>query len=392
MKTIAITAPGIVEDEAALIAALLDSGDATRVHIRKPMWNEPTTRGLIESIPQRLYPQLSLHDHLHLAQEYGLGGVHLNSRNPAAPAGWTGLVSRSCHSIEELRCGGDYMTLSPIFDSISKPWLRAAFDEGTLREAAARGLINDRVYALGGVTPERYELVEDIGFGGAAFTMRTGKFSLYNFRLQLISAGTTTDDHVAGAAAALEGGCRWVQLRMKDASPEEKHDAATRIARLCRRYAATFIIDDDVELAATIGADGVHLGKNDMAPDAARAILGPHRIIGATANTIDDIARGTELGADYIGLGPLRFTTTKSNLSPVLGYEGYSRILTECRRMGIKLPVVSIGGITEEDIAPLAAAGATGAAVSGSILRDADPAAACARFIELIHYHTIWTN
>lgn len=156
-----------------------------------------------------------------------------------------------------------------------------------------------------------------------------------------------------------------------------------RVGELCRRAGATFIIDDCVDLVSAVGADGVHLGKNDMPVAQARRVLGPGVIIGATANTFDDIVRAAEAGADYIGLGPLRFTTTKKNLSPVLGYEGYADILGRCRRAGITLPVVAIGGITVDDLAPLRLAGAAGVAVSGSIARAADPAEETRKFLKL---------
>ncbi|MDE6612826.1 MAG: thiamine phosphate synthase [Muribaculaceae bacterium] len=197
------------------------------------------------------------------------------------------------------------------------------------------------------------------------------------------------DDICRGTAAALEGGCRWVQLRMKDADDSSVVEAASRLGALCRAAGATFILDDRVELVERTGAHGVHLGKSDMPVDKAIAALGPGYIVGATANTFDDIRAAAALGAHYIGLGPLRFTTTKKNLSPVLGYRGYTDICASCRRAGITLPVVAIGGITDADIEPLALAGVNGVAVSGSIARDHDPAQATAVFINEIRKHII---
>ena len=113
---------------------------------------------------------------------------------------------------------------------------------------------------------------------------------------------------------ALEGGCRWIQLRMKDAGESEIERTALRLIPECRRRGAIFIIDDHVELAIKTGADGVHLGKNDMSVADARRLAGPDFIIGGTANTFEDIQRIAREGADYIGCGPFRFTTTKKNL------------------------------------------------------------------------------
>lgn len=192
---------------------------------------------------------------------------------------------------------------------------------------------------------------------------------------QYISHFTPTIGYVEGIRMALEGGCKWIQLRMKDASTEEVLANAEEALPLCRQYGAKFILDDHVELVERAGADGVHLGKNDMPVDEAREILGNGKIIGGTANTIEDIVRLHKQGADYIGCGPFRFTTTKKKLSPVLGLEGYKSIVRDMRDKGIDLPIVAIGGITVADIPAIMATGVTGIALSGAILGAADPVA-----------------
>ena len=190
---------------------------------------------------------------------------------------------------------------------------------------------------------------------------------------QYISHYTPAIGYVDGIRMALEGGCKWVQLRMKDAPEEEVLACAKEALQLCRQHGAKFILDDHVELVETAGADGVHLGKNDMPVDEARKILGPDKIIGGTANTIDDIIRLHRQGADYIGCGPFRFTTTKKKLSPVLGLEGYRDIVLKMREKGIDLPIVAIGGITVDDIPAIMETGVTGIALSGAILNAEDP-------------------
>ena len=192
---------------------------------------------------------------------------------------------------------------------------------------------------------------------------------------QYISHFTPTIGYVEGIRMALEGGCKWIQLRMKDASAEEVLVNAEEALHLCRQYGAKFILDDHVELVERAGADGVHLGKNDMPVDEARKILGNGKIIGGTANTIEDIVRLHKQGADYIGCGPFRFTTTKKKLSPVLGLEGYKSIVQNMRDKGIDLPIVAIGGITVADIPAIMATGVTGIALSGALLGAADPVA-----------------
>ena len=191
--------------------------------------------------------------------------------------------------------------------------------------------------------------------------------------IQFITHTNDRYDYVEGARLALAGGCRWIQLRMKDAPKDTFLAAATAIGQLCKTCHATFILDDHAEWVQEAGADGVHLGKNDMPVDEARRVLGEEYIIGGTANTFDDIERLWQQGADYIGCGPYRYTTTKKNLAPVLGIDGYRSIMQRMEEAGINLPVVAIGGITAEDIDEILATGVKGIAVSGTILRAEDP-------------------
>ena len=183
---------------------------------------------------------------------------------------------------------------------------------------------------------------------------------------------------------ALEGGCRWIQLRMKDASDDEVRKAAAEIQPMCKAHDAIFLLDDRVELAKELKADGVHLGKNDMPVDEARRVLGEEFIIGGTANTFEDIERLARQGADYIGCGPFRFTTTKKNLAPVIGIEGYRDIIEKMKAAGIDLPVVAIGGITADDIDDILATGVRGIAVSGTVLRAENPVAMMKQIIQQI--------
>ena len=200
--------------------------------------------------------------------------------------------------------------------------------------------------------------------------------------IQFITHETETVGYVEGARMALEGGFRWIQLRMKDASDDEVRKAAAEIQPMCKAHDAIFLLDDRVELAKELKADGVHLGKNDMPVDEARRVLGEEFIIGGTANTFDDIERLSRQGADYIGCGPFRFTTTKKNLAPVIGIEGYRDIIEKMEAAGIDLPVVAIGGITADDIDDILATGVRGIAVSGTVLRAENPVAMMKQIIQ----------
>ena len=161
-----ISEPGFFSGEAEALRRLLD-GLECRVHLRKPGSAEEDMRRLVESLPEELRPRLTLQDHLQLAPEYGVGGVHPTSRFPEIPPCWRGLVSRSCHSLDEVAAcqDADYLFLSPIFDSISKSGYRSAFTDAQLRSASE---IDGHVYALGGVRPENFPLLKEYGFGGAA--------------------------------------------------------------------------------------------------------------------------------------------------------------------------------------------------------------------------------
>jgi len=191
--------------------------------------------------------------------------------------------------------------------------------------------------------------------------------------IQFITHYNERYSYVDSARMALEGGCRWIQLRMKEASDEEIIEAAAKIEPMCRKYNATFIVDDHVELVKEIHADGVHLGQKDMSVNEARKLLGKPYIIGGTANTFDQIREHYNNGANYIGCGPFRFTTTKKNLAPILGLEGYRQIVKQMKEADIDIPIVAIGGIGHDDIRPILQTGIKGIALSGSVLNADNP-------------------
>lgn len=202
--------------------------------------------------------------------------------------------------------------------------------------------------------------------------------------LQFITHHTEQYTYLDSARMALEGGCRWIQLRMKEASAEEIEAVALQLKPLCKEYEAILVLDDHVELARKLEVDGVHLGKMDMPISEARQILGEAFIIGGTANTFEDVLIHYRAGADYVGVGPFRFTTTKKNLSPVLGLEGYTAIIAQMEANGIELPVVAIGGITYEDIPDILKTGVQGIALSGTILNAKNPVEETKRILEIV--------
>jgi thiamine-phosphate diphosphorylase len=174
--------------------------------------------------------------------------------------------------------------------------------------------------------------------------------------------------------AACRAGIRLIQLRMKEASDEEFEKTAREAKKICGAWGARLIINDRVEVAAAVDADGVHVGREDRSVREARQLLGEGKIVGGTANRLEDIREHYQGGADYIGLGPYRHTTTKKNLSPILGLGGYQQVMRALMKEGIEIPVMAIGGIGLADVAPLLEAGVYGVAFSGLLVQAADRA------------------
>lgn len=192
---------------------------------------------------------------------------------------------------------------------------------------------------------------------------------MYN-KLQYISQGNTFEEQLDNITKALDNGCLWIQLRFKNGNSLELFTLAEAVKILCEEYQATFIINDKVDLAIQIDADGVHLGLNDMRIKDARSLLGKHKIIGGTANTLEDVLRHTSEKSDYIGLGPFKFTNTKQKLSPILGLDGYQNILSKLQEQNIEIPIYAIGGIELNDIDNLMNTGIYGIAVSGLLTKN----------------------
>ena len=169
------------------------------------------------------------------------------------------------------------------------------------------------------------------------------------------------------AARLLAGGARVLQLRMKRTPPREALAAAREVVAACHRAGALCLLNDRVDLALLSGADGVHVGDEDLPPEAARELLGPARLVGVTVRNAAGARAAKAAGADYVGVGPVFGTTTKQVPAPVLGVEAFAAVVREC-----PLPVVGIGGVGLSNIAQVAAAGAHCAAVASDALMAAD--------------------
>lgn len=183
-------------------------------------------------------------------------------------------------------------------------------------------------------------------------------------KLHYISQGETPEIHLANIQKACSSGAEWVQLRLKDVDQETLLQTALRAREITAHFQTRLLINDHYKIAKEVKADGVHLGKTDACPTEAREYLGKWLSIGGTANTLEDCENLIKKGVDYIGLGPFKFTTTKTNLSPTLGLEGYQAILDELKT---DTPIIAIGGITIVDVPSLLKTGIYGIAVSGEI-------------------------
>lgn len=413
MIKIALTLPQCFEGEERALAKLVSEGYI--VHIRKPESSVEEIDDLLGRLRALIdMKQVTLHYQNQLALKWQVGGVHC--RQGQHVDGFRN--SCSCHSWSEvLLCEGyDYVFLSPVFDSISKVGYKAAFDIETFSNVLHKKVLGTKVIALGGVCAENVDQVESMGFDGYAMlgaiwnvdffnisdggqmkigesdSVRTGcgesdsvrtRFGKSDKKVQYITRGGSMEAVLAECKAFLDGGGRWIQLRMKGAEWELIVAVGRALKTLCTEYEAMLIINDNPKLVSEIGADGVHVGSSDMPVSQAREVIGDG-IVGATANTFEDVARLVAEGADYIGLGPYRFTTTKKNLSPVLGVEGYRGIMERCREIGINVPIVAIGGVEVEDVASILATGVCGIAVSGAIGAQVDPKTATQRFVEAV--------
>lgn len=187
-------------------------------------------------------------------------------------------------------------------------------------------------------------------------------------KLQYISQGFTIEDQELNIRKAIDNGIKWIQVRWKNAPENELIKLCEISKKICSDNQTFCIINDHIHIAKMVDADGVHLGLKDEKIAAARQILGKHKIIGGTANTLEDILQRIDEKCDYIGLGPLRFTSTKEQLSPILGFEGYRKIIQDLDEKGLAIPkVFAIGGVVLNDIELLQQIGIYGAAVSGQI-------------------------
>jgi thiamine-phosphate pyrophosphorylase len=328
---------------------------------------------------------------------------------------YPGFTSRSCHDLPTLRAAlGNYDSVffGPVFPSISKPGHgpRPDLSHPEISSVLANRTAAQRrtaILALGGITADTAPRALALGFDGVAVLGAIWEAADPVRAFQAVGASLLatpsqksasklappistppltpslphsltpslmclTQDglplsHVEQAERLCAAGARWIQLRMKNAAAGTWLATAREVVAICRAHGAVCIVNDSVDIALAADADGVHLGRLDLDWREARMRLGAQRILGGTVNDSGDAQRAVDCGClDYAGVGPLRFTSTKQKLAPVLGLEGVRGLIAQLGNV----PAWVIGGVEAADLPALRAAGAAGAAVSGALFRD----------------------
>ncbi|MBW3518592.1 thiamine phosphate synthase [Flavobacterium sp. NKUCC04_CG] len=201
-----------------------------------------------------------------------------------------------------------------------------------------------------------------------------------------ISDGETEERQLYNIKSALDIGIKCIQFRFKNAENQQRLHTAEKVKFLCDEYHCDLIINDHIDIALDLDANGVHLGLSDTSIAIARKLM-PNKIIGGTANTLQHLIQRNREGCDYIGLGPYRFTVTKRKLHPILGIENYKILLSDCVRMQLSTPIIAIGGIQLDDIEELLRFGVYGIAYSSLINNSNDKKLTALTINNLLYGH-----
>lgn len=207
-------------------------------------------------------------------------------------------------------------------------------------------------------------------------------------RLQYISQGEDAETQLFSIMQALDAGCTWIQFRYKQRKDSRFIKLVADAKRLTESYNATYIVNDFPEVAKEVDADGVHVGLHDMKVEEVRKLIGSHKIIGGTANTYSEVLQRIDEKCDYVGVGPFRFTKTKENLSPILGIDGYKKLISTLEKSGLAIPIYAVGGIQMDDILNLRKEKIHGIAISEMITNANEPRTTVEQVYKIL-YETI---
>jgi thiamine-phosphate pyrophosphorylase len=196
-------------------------------------------------------------------------------------------------------------------------------------------------------------------------------------RLHVITPPDPAATDFEAMQAVLAAGAPLIQVRTKDVSDRSRFTRASSLVGQCHALGAVAIINDRADVAAATGADGVHVGHDDLPPDAVRSVLGAEAVIGATARDPDAARRARDSGATYLGVGPIYATSTKTGLPAPIGLAGLEAVAR-----AVDLPVIAIAGVQPKQVPELLEAGAWGVAAIGAVFDAADPATVVHQFLE----------
>lgn len=379
------------------VAAVAAAGPAG-ILLREKDLSEEAYRTLarqVQAICRRYGVPFLVHTHPRVARELGADGLHLPlpvlRALPAEERQDLPRLGVSCHAVAEAveawQLGADYLFAGHIFDTTCKAGLPG---RGLDFLAAVCGAVPLPVYAIGGIQPAAIAALRRAGAAGgcvrsplatcpspAHYLHQWKECSAMNLTPQQLRLYAVTDRAWTGRQTlleqledALKGGVTLVQLREKDLPQEDFLTEALAAKELCRRYGVPLLINDNVDLALQCGADGVHVGAEDMPVAEIRRLAGPGFIIGATAKTIPQAQAAQADGADYIGVGAVFPSPTKPNAVGITREE----LAAICA--SVTIPAVAIGGITRENLPQLAGCGAVGAAVVSALFGAPDVRAA----------------
>ena len=198
-------------------------------------------------------------------------------------------------------------------------------------------------------------------------------------RLHVVTPAGAPATVASAVDQALSGGAPLVQLRLKEGTDRCRWRLAADVVALCRTTGAWMVVNDRADLAAGVGAEGVHLGADDLPVSAARAILWPRPLIGATCRDAESARRAEAEGADYLGVGPAFASSTKAGLPEAMGLGGVHRVAA-----AVSVPVIAIGGVSVERTRALLEAGAWGVAVCGAVFDAPDPRGAVEALVSAV--------
>lgn len=290
------------------------------------------------------------------------------------------VVGKSVHSLKEAKLaeqeGADYIHFGPIFETGAKKE-----PQGLPRLTVMAQSLSIPTIAVGGITPMRAANCIDAGaYGIAAIsaflnaedieaTVLAFKRSSKAPKKSFSGLTAIVDCHqIKLAEAAINGGADCIQLRHKEMFTKENFKAAEEIAKLCQKNEVVFIVNDRIDIALALNANGVHLGEGDLPIAAARKALGPKRLIGATAGSVKAALKAQADGADYIGFGHIFPTTSKVKKGSPLGLN----TLAELKKQ-LQIPLIAIGGIDEKNVNSVLKCGVDGIAIISAIASAKDP-------------------